>query len=1435
MATIVDTERTATPEAQVPAPAGSPVPLRTRAAGLLVRGRLAVVCAGFVVFSLLQAPGRVLGDTKIDLLVDPVGFLSRALTLWEPLGSAGQVQNQAYGYFFPMGPFFALGDVVGLPTWIVQRLWWALIMSVAFLGVVALARRLRIGTPATALFAGLVYALAPRIVSEIGQTSSELIPMALAPWVIVPLAGLAHDGSTRPGQVRRAALLSGVAVFCVGGVNAVATAAVLPLAALFLLTRPAGPVRRRLVAWWVAAVALAIAWWAGPLVLLGKFAPPFLYYIENAQATTGPNEILGVVRGTSHWIAEMASPYGPAWPSGWALVHQVLPIAGTVVLAAAAFAGLCRRDLPERRWLVLGLVAGVALVSMGHLASVDGLWAGALHDALDDSLAPIRNVHKFEPIVRLPLVLGLAHLGAVLLRWARRRRPALPARHEASRRTPAPPRRVLPRLARGGSRLVLLAVVAALVATVSPALAGRLAPPTGFTGVPGYWQQTADYLADQQETGRALLVPGSSFATYEWGNTNDEVIQPLAESAWDVRSAIPLSPEGHIRVLDAIEERLALGEGSEGLTRYLARAGISHLVLRNDLATGESRSTRSILVRQALAESPGITLAATFGPVGGTADVPDDLVSDAGLDEPAPAIEVYSVAGTVPRAWTAPLSDAVTVVGGPEAVLELEERGLITGRPTLMAGSPEATGTPMVTDALVRRERNFGRLDGATSAGLTVDDPRRLETPVRDYVVPDASRAESVVRYIGAEPSASSSASDASGFVATRLDSQPWSAVDGDPTTAWRPAPWDESGQAPWWRLTTEQQFLASTVVVALGQEPGVARPTELRLTTDAGEAVVPVADTGEEQVLTLPPGYTSTLTIAATSTADTQAMALANVRLPGVDAQRSVLVPRAGDGEPVAVYAFDAQRGRAGCVVDATGAPRCAGALMTGAEEPVFLDRSFWVEEWADYDARATAVARPGAALDALLTSVRGTIPVTASSSAVADPRGSAVAALDGDPSTTWIAAGDDQRPSLTLTFPQPRTVDSLRVLTSEGVTAARPRAVTIDDGGGLPRTLPLADDGTVRFAPVVTDRLTVTFDLADDVRSIDPLTRWEQTVGVGVSELEVGAPNPVTDPATPVTLPCGTGPTVRVDAAILGTVVFGTVGELLAGEPIATKPCDAVPALRLPAGEHRVVSRSSDTLAVDSVTLSRFGRAVKESSAVVRTPAEPSRWDAEHRVVEVAEREEPTLLVIPENPNLGWTAQLDGQELEKVTVDGWQQGYVLPAGPAGTVRLDYPPGAEYRQTLAVGAGAVVVLGILTALPARRPGRGGPRRRRTGLLGVLPGVLAGVAVVAAAVLGTAVVGGLFALAALAVLWVFSQLAGSRRGAVLGTVAVVGLLVAGALLLADPDGTEDPRQVAAVLGLTAVVAGVLPVLPVLPWRRRTASGGPAPRSAASSS
>ena len=347
-------------------------------------------------------------------------------------------------------------------------------------------------------------------------------------------------------------------------------------------------------------------------------------------------------------------------PAGWALVHDTVPLVATVVLAVAGLLGLARGDVPDRSWLVLGLLTGLTLVTLGHLGPVQGLLAAPAHIALDGVLAPLRNVHKFDPVLRLPLALGVTHVCGRLFRRARR-----------------PGRRVAVHGARAG--VVLL--VAALLATASPAVAGRLAAPTGFEGIPGYWQQTADWLAAARPSGRALLVPGSSFGTYFWGSTLDEPLQPLARSAWDVRDAVPLTPPGHIRMLDAVEERLAAGQGSAGLTQYLARAGISYLAVRNDLDAGAAGAPRSVLVHRALADSPGITAVAAFGPVVPGATSFQGRVLDSGLTEQRPAVEIFAVADPAQRAWTTPLTNAVSVSGGPDAILALADRGLLGVRP----------------------------------------------------------------------------------------------------------------------------------------------------------------------------------------------------------------------------------------------------------------------------------------------------------------------------------------------------------------------------------------------------------------------------------------------------------------------------------------------------------------------------------------------------------------------------------------------------------------------------------------------------------------------------------------------------------------------------------------------------------------------------------
>jgi arabinofuranan 3-O-arabinosyltransferase len=289
--------------------------------------------------------------------------------------------------------------------------------------------------------------------------------------------------------------------------------------------------------------------------------------------------------------------------------------------------------------------------------------------------------------------------------------------------------------------------------------------------------------------------------------------------------------------------------------------------------------------------------------------------------------------------------------------------------------------------------------------------------------------------------------------------------------------------------------------------------------------------------------------------------------------------------------------------------------------------------------------------------------------------------------------------------------------------------------------------------------------------------------------------------------------------------TAVRTTVDALQAQSPLALEFCDAAPRVRIPAGDHRMVARSSAALSIDSVTLMR-ARTPSDTGSGVREPAQTSRWDSEHRAVELGARTQDTLLVIPENTNLGWTATLGGKVLASVTVDGWQQGYVVPAGAPGTVHLDFTPGPDYRNALAVGAGAVLLLILLAVLPAW------PARERTRRLPRVPGsvmaVLAAFAVTVAALFGTALVGGLVGLAALAVLWVLSQVAGRWAPALLGGVAAGALLAGGAMLLVDADGTAGGRQVLAVVALSAVVAGALPDASPRRLRLRRGSPGPAP-------
>ncbi|MGH3578375.1 MAG: alpha-(1-_3)-arabinofuranosyltransferase domain-containing protein, partial [Mycobacterium sp.] len=284
--------------------------------------------------SFAQSPGQISPDTKLDLTVNPLRFLARATNLWNSELPFGQAQNQAYGYLFPHGTFFLAGHLLGLPGWVTQRLWWALLLTVGFWGLLRVAEVLGIGSPTSRVIGAAAFALSPRVLTTLGSISSETLPIMLAPWVLLPTI-LALQGQAGR-SVRRLAGQAGLAVALMGAVNAIATlAGCLPAVIWWACHRP-NRVWWRYTAWWLVALALAMSWWLVAVILLARISPPFLDFIESSGVTTQWSSLVEVLRGTDSWTPFVA----PDATAGAPLVTGSVAILGTCLVAAAGLAGL---------------------------------------------------------------------------------------------------------------------------------------------------------------------------------------------------------------------------------------------------------------------------------------------------------------------------------------------------------------------------------------------------------------------------------------------------------------------------------------------------------------------------------------------------------------------------------------------------------------------------------------------------------------------------------------------------------------------------------------------------------------------------------------------------------------------------------------------------------------------------------------------------------------------------------------------------------------------------------------------------------------------------------------------------------------------------------------------------------------------------------------
>jgi arabinofuranan 3-O-arabinosyltransferase len=662
---------------------------------------------------------------------------------------------------------------------------------------------------------------------------------------------------------------------------------------------------------------------------------------------------------------------------------------------------------------------------------------------------------------------------------------------------------------------------------------------------------------------------------------------------------------------------------------------------------------------------------------------------------------------------------------------------------------------------------------------------------------------------------ASVTASSYGSWIADTQQEDPASAFDGNPATAW--AEGSEQTPAGQWiqiGFARPMDLPASIGIRLLDDSTTREIASRLRVSTAAGSAVTDVAATGAVQPLKVVPGRTGWLRITIADAGRVRlgypGAGISDVLIPGVTVTRLLQPAQDPAGRQAAstVFSFHQQVPSPSTYADPAATPPMA--------------RTFTLADPATLRPQASALAGPGPGLDALLGTISppgpGMLQVTVASTPEALPPGFPASLITGSAGTPWTA--DTASPVIHLSWHGQRRIASLIVRPAAG-SPSTPRTVEITSPDGT-RQASIGAGGLVRFTtPLTTDRIDVSFPRVH-AATIVSATGQVATIPVRLSQLSVpalAALRPVTpDERATFALACGKGPALTLDGRVYQTSVTGTIGELSQYLPLQVRLCSPGGTLSFGAGRHTLTA-APGTFAITDVSLASGGVARPGASRAVTIDS----WQPDQRRVGIGPGAA-SYLEVHENYNAGWAAALNGRELTPVRLDGWQQGFIVPAGTGGTITLIFRPAATYHLALVVSLLAVVILLAITAWSftgrARRgrdpgPSLTGPRGHAwLGVLGVTALIF--------------VAGGPVALA----VPVLAYLAGRPRSpgktdprTWLPWIAFGGLVASGVLSAAQPFGAGllgpfgAPAQACALVALAAALTPAV----TISIRRRPAS------------
>ncbi len=1328
---------------------------------------------------LVTAPGEIGADTKTYLYLDPARLLSRAASMWDTNIGLGTVTHQNIGYLWPMGPWYWFWDTLGVPDWVAQRLWLGTIIFAAGMGVRFMMRELRWQGPGLTV-AAFAYALSPYLLHYGARISVILLPFAGLPWLI----GLASRCMRRGGW--RWPAVFALVTLTVGGVNA--TSLILVMAGPILWMAHAVWVSREVAFRTALAAGLRITlltgitslWWVAGLAVQGAFGIPILRYTETYYTVANAALSTELLRGLGYWFFYGRDALG-AWiapaermvENPWALALSF------TVPGLAVVSGFVTRF--ANRGYFAALVAVGLVLGVGAHPWERSTPAGAVFKAwtTTDSGLAFRSTPRALPLIALGLaVLLAAGLAAVARRWP-------------------------------GWRLPLSGALLLLVCLNQWALfAGQMVDRNlkRDEHLPQYWLDAAaamdagGYTPDGQQN-RVYEMPGTDFASYRWGNTVDPITPGLIDRPFVARELIPYGTANSADLLNAWDVPLQEGSFDPATLQPIAQLlGIGTIAHRGDLQYERFRSPRPDIVYADLLAAAGLEEAGEFGTA--TANQASDALRlddelyfghEIGLPD-APAVSLFDVGDPRPIARTVSAATPTLLAGDGAGIVAWARTGALDPDraifyPASFAEDPEELEALIATDGAQLVVTDTNRRQGRRWGSVRENDgytERSDEEPLDpdpgdnrlDKFPGAGNESYTVSEQLGG---ATVSASGYGNPVSYTPSDRAAAALDGDPSTAWKVAAFDEP-RGEFIEIDLDEPVTASSVRLLQRQPVPQRRITEVELAFDDGDTVtVPLGEASWA-----PPGE---LVEFGERTFSTLRITISDLNVPRLDRYLGMADAGFAEIEIEGVEPVVEVIRPPTDLLDAAGEDSIDHPLtyvftrrsanpsevVVSDEEPAMLR---WVDgplgrSYTAFGSARMSTTADEATIDALIGMTppdEGGVQVTSSTRLAGDLRSRGASALDGDPGTAWqTPVNDVVGATLEVVAPEPFAFDGFDLTVRNDPLHSLPARLAVSVDGAEPTSVDVPRIGVTEGAELATETVRVPFTSTEatsiritieeiqEANSSDWFSGFPTVLPVGIAELGLPVQLDVPPADTPLDPTCRTG-MLEIDGLDVPVSIDGTVGEAL---ELSLMPWAACTDVAIPAGSTllRTEPGSTSGFDLDQVVLASAAGGSAGPDTLVEGPApvdpppatsagNPSRLRWEY---DVEGATEPYWVVLGQSYSPGFEAEANSAvDLgEPTLINGYANGWrVAPdeVGSDATISVQWTPQRLVWIALVASAIGVLVCIAMVIRPLRRWGgdalRAAPRSMSPALVDPLgsEGAAMSAGAAAAAALATGVV-----------------------------------------------------------------------------------------------